>query len=329
MVYAFQLVLVDSAEVIQRENRLTAGDYLVVARTAYQKAAVGAHVVRRLHYECAVVISEYFFRSQGFAVFESYLVAHSHFQYCLGNTAYARRVAGKNPAASRQAGNLVVQLFEGLACRQAFFVHLCLEQIHAAVRLLEFRRNYAVGLFGSHRERYQRRRNVNILEGSAHGVLSSYGTDFQSHLSVQSSQKGCKRLSPLLRVLAQLLEVFLERQVHVLESRSLSYQLGNRLYYGQISAVVRALLHYERIVSPRHKAASVCIAFLHGNLVYHGLYRRSLVLSAERHKYRSRSYGGVESFRQSSLGADVQVSRQLFVAFFKGTVYLLIVALRL
>ena len=140
-----------------------------------------------------------------------------------------------------------------------------------------------------------------ILESSAHGILSAYCSYSKLQLSVEGAEKSRQRISPFLRILSQLLKIFLEREIDLVKGCALRHQLADRLDHSQICSVVRTLFSYERIVSPGHQTACLSVALFEGDLVYHGLYRRPLVFAAERHKHRSCAYGRVESLGKAPL----------------------------
>ena len=85
------------------------------------------------------------------------------------------------------------------------------------MRKLELRSYYLIHVSGGHSKGYERRRYMDVFEGSGHGVFSSDSCSSHIHLGVKGSQHSCKRNSPLLRILAQFLKVFLEGKIYVLE----------------------------------------------------------------------------------------------------------------
>ena len=93
-----------------------------------------------------------------------------------------------------------------------------------------------------------------------------------------------------------MLEVFLESQVNILKFRARRNQLRHAFDDGEIRAVVRALLRYERVITPRHERAVVRVFFLRRYFLHHRLNRRLLVLAAERHQHAARADSRVEHF---------------------------------
>ena len=105
----------------------------------------------------------------------------------------------------------------------------------------------------------------------------------------------------------EVLEVFLEGEVGVLEGRAGSNKLCRRLYNGKICAVVGALLGDIGVVAPGHKRYGVGVLLLYRYLMYHCLNGGTLILTAEGHKDGSRTDGGVESLGETALRAGVEV----------------------
>ncbi|MDU4248924.1 MAG: hypothetical protein E7I19_17160, partial [Thomasclavelia ramosa] len=104
------------------------------------------------------------------------------------------------------------------------------------IGVLEFRGGGALHVAHGHGEGDQRRRHVEILERTGHGVLAADGAGAQVHLGHQRAEYGGRRLAPAFRLVAQLLEVLLEAQVGLLMLEAGRDQLGQRLDHGQVGA---------------------------------------------------------------------------------------------
>ena len=74
--------------------------------------------------------------------------------------------------------------------------------------------------------------------------------------------------------------------------------------------MVLALFGDERVVTPGHAGAGLCLAVGHGQLCRHCLHGRELCPAAERHQHRARANGGIEPFGQSFFAAGVQIAHQ-------------------
>ena len=78
--------------------------------------------------------------------------------------------------------------------------------------------------------------------------------------------------------------------------------------------MVGALFCDVGVSAPGHIGYGVCVRLFYGNKVYHSLRRSELMLSAEGHKHGTGTDGGVKSFTESALGADVEVGNECLVA---------------
>jgi len=263
-------------------------------------------VVCYLEHHAAVAVSEYAAEVDLLEA-ESDAVAVAHLHHCLSDSSDARSVCRDCLAGGDQLVDLVPQpyerarLRESPACAFARLINIRLKEHYSVAGPFELRRNDVSGLSHCDRERNKCRRNVEILEGAAHGVLASYGADSESHLGFERSEQSRERLAPSCSVLLRRAEVLLEREVHFPEGRSCRNQFRDRFDDREVSAVVRRRLGYIRVVAPCHERAVVCLTLLERDLVHHRLDRRDLVDSSERHQHRARPDGGVEALRQSLL----------------------------
>ena len=182
---------------------------------------------------------------------------------------------------------------------------------------LEFGRNDIFDAVYSYCEGYQGRRYIDIFEGTTHRVLTADCSDFQTFLCHECTQQSCQRFAPASAVFAQFFEVFLEGQVNFFEICTSSDQFCNRFYNCQICTVVRALFCNEGVIAPCHQGACCGIFLFYGYFIYHRLDGCFLVFTAERHQNCARTDCGVETFRQTSLRADVQILCQFHVACFE------------
>ena len=182
---------------------------------------------------------------------------------------------------------------------------------------LKFGRNDIFDAVYRYRKGYQCRRYINILERAAHGVFAADGSDFQTFLRHECTQERRQRLAPAFCIFPQFFKVFLEGQVNFFEISTCCDQFCNGFHYCQICTVVRALFCNERIIAPSHQRAGCGIFLFYRYFIYHRLDGCFLVFTAERHQNGSRTDGGVETLGQTSLGADIQILRQLHVTCFE------------
>ena len=174
-------------------------------------------------------------------------------------------------------------------------------------RGLEFGGDDFAGLAGGDGEGDQRGRNIQLLEGTGHGVLAADGADAQLHLRPECAQQRGKGLAPALGVLAETLKILLEGQVGVLEGRAGGDQLTHGLHHSQIRAVIGRSGGDEGVIAEGHEGAVVGVLLLHGDFLHHGLNGGELIFSAEGHQHGAGADGGVEPLGQTPLRAGVQV----------------------
>ena len=74
-------------------------------------------------------------------------------------------------------------------------------------------------LFHRHGEGYKRRRNVDFLEGTAHGILSADRRRAKLHLRFECAEQSGERFAPAAAVAHGFFKIFLEGQIDVLEFR--------------------------------------------------------------------------------------------------------------
>ena len=182
---------------------------------------------------------------------------------------------------------------------------------------LEFGRNDVFDAVYCYCEGYQCRRYIDVFEGTGHGVFTTDCSDFQTFLSHECAQQSCQRFTPAFFIFTQFFEVFLEGQVNFFEVCTCSDQFCNGFYNCQICTVVRALFSDEGVVAPCHQGACCCIFLFYGYFIYHRLDGCFLVFAAERHQNCTGTDCGVETFRQTSLRADVQILCQIHVTCFE------------
>ena len=71
-----------------------------------------------------------------------------------------------------------------------------LDEIELITFIFEFRRDDLLCVNSGDTEGHEHRRDIDILECSAHGVLSSDGRKAEFNLHLECSKKGRKRLAP-------------------------------------------------------------------------------------------------------------------------------------
>ena len=195
---------------------------------------------------------------------------------------------------------------EYIKVRHAFLVLRHTEEDQHVPFLLQFLAHCFRCFAGSNGKGYQRRRYVDIIEGAAHGILAADGAKTQGFLHMEGSQKSCCRLAPACFI-CQFFEIFLQCEVSLSPVSPHGHQTGDGKKDRIDSPVERTPGGQIRVKPVGHEAGAVGFSLSHRELGCHAVGRRLLVLSAERHEHRAGADSGIEPFRQSLLGAVVQI----------------------
>ena len=145
---------------------------------------------------------------------EADAVAQTHLEEGLSQTAIAHRGSSGHHAIFHHLLNFLVVGLQGEEIGAAGDgVQDGPDEDDGALRLLELGGDDAAGLADGGSEGHQRGRNIQLLEGAGHAVLTADGGDAEADLCVQCAQQSGQRLAPALRGSAKALEVLLEGQV--------------------------------------------------------------------------------------------------------------------
>ena len=164
-------------------------------------------------------------------------------------------------------------------------------------------------LFLSHiyRKGNQCRRNINIVEGSGHTVLSTDRWKAKSHLCRICTEQRCKWLAPALRILCHTTEVFLEGETDLRVVSTVCYDTCNRFYNCINCTMIWAPAGYIWIKSVTHHSYSIRFSVHYRNFGNHSLCLCQLIFTTIWHKYTSCSDGSVEHLHQTLLRTGIQI----------------------
>ncbi len=266
--------------------------------------------VRKLHHEAAVGRGEEGVRARDAGQVNADAVAHAHLEEGLGGSAVAGRADGCGRAGGDQAICEVARGEQALGIRRdAVLLVAGGDAYHAVAGRLELRGGDVGHVSQRHGKADQGGRHVQVLEGAGHGVLAANGANAQVHLGHEGAQDRGRGLAPALGLVAELLEVLLEGQVHVLVPEACRDQLGHGLDDGQVGA--RELVGGTEVgvEAPGHAGHRGGLA-LNGQLGHHGHAGRELVPAAKGHEHRGRADGGVKALREALVGGHVHVRHQ-------------------
>ena len=310
----FQFIFISCKNFCQSDAVCAVNDGIAACCT---QNSANCYVFCQFQNEGTVVITKDIFFAYAVSICKADIVTHCHFQNSFRHAAQSRCVSSCNLAVSHQTCYHIEQFLQAVCCRQTFCIIFGFHQNDFMACSLEFGRNDVFDAVYCDCEGYQCRRYIDIFKGTTHGVLTADGSDFQTFLCHECAQQSRQRFAPAFCVFTQFFEVFLEGQINFFEICTSRNQFCNGFYDCQICTVVRALFCDKRIVAPCHQGACCGIFLFYGYFIYHRLNGCFLVFAAERHQNCTGTNGGVETFGQTSLGADIQILCQFHVTYFE------------
>ena len=211
------------------------------------------------------------------------LVTQGHLEDTLCNAAVRNAPYGNSHLVLDELFNGAENFLNAVEYRQAVFVVLRRDVAYLMTRSLEFSRDNIGSLSGGYCEGNQRRRNVDMLEGTAHAVLAADCAAAHLKLCTVSAEQRCERLAPSLGFALGALEIFLECQPAVFVCAARCDNLCDTFNYRAYCSVIRGLCGYSRVEAPCHYRSRVGLCVQHRELRSHCLYRGLLGFSGERH----------------------------------------------
>ena len=177
-------------------------------------------------------------------------------------------------------------------------------------RFLQLRRGDAVDVTDGRREGHERGRHVQVLERAGHGVLAADGAHPEIDLGHERAEHRRHGLAPALGILAQLLEVLLEGEVHVRPLEAGGHELRHRIEHGHVGAGIGVVGRKIRVEAPGQARDRRGLAAEHRQLRHHGERRGELAGAAEGHEHRGRADGGVEALHKTLVRRAVDVAHE-------------------
>ena len=166
---------------------------------------------------------------------------------------------------------------------------------------LKLRCNNVLLLRHIHRKGNQGGRNINIIKGSGHTVLSADGGKSISDLCIVSTEKCCKGLTPSFGIRGHTSEIFLEGEADLTEVTAACHNLCHRFRHSINCAVIRTPGGKIRIKAITHHCHGICLSLQYRKLSHHGLCFRQLIFTAIRHQHAACANRRVKHFHQSLL----------------------------
>ena len=234
-------------------------------------------------------------------------VAEGHLCDGRGDAVGIHRISGCHGAGAHKLRHFLIEFQNIRIIRDVVLVFVD-PDLHQDIALfLQLGRDHVILRGDVHRKGNQGRRDINVVEGTGHGVLAADTRDLITDLRVVCAQQCGKRLAPALRILRHSAEVLLEGKVQVLIITAGGDNFRDGLCHRVDRAVVRAPVGQIRVKAIAHHGDGVCLSAQNRELGDHGLRLGKLILSAVRHVHRARADGGVKHLHQALLRADVQI----------------------
>ena len=102
---------------------------------------------------------------------------------------------------------------------------------------LELGAHSVIDMPARRREAHERRRNVQVLEATRHGVLATDGTHAKVDLRHEGTEQRRGGLAPSLGNIAQGAKVLLESQIGILARKARGHELGHALDNRKVRAL--------------------------------------------------------------------------------------------
>ena len=268
--YRFQLLLPDGQQLVQLEGEFRADDLRLFAGGADHVLAVLC-IAAEFQQEAAAAGLEQFCICQLAVKGEADAVAEAHLGNTFCHAAVVDDPAGTNAAGGDHCFDLVECGTNALEAGDTVFVSFRTEHHDLVASLLEFGGNHLVCLGGGNSKGYQRRRNIDVLERTGHGVLTADRAAGQFQLCLECTQQGSHGLAPTLGIILGTLEVFLECQPAVVPAAAGCNDLGNGGDDCVHGTQIGVAFADRGIIAPAHERAGVGFALEHRNLGSHCL----------------------------------------------------------
>ena len=237
------------------------------------------------------------------------LITECHLADCCCDTMTIQCVSGKHFAIQDILMQFSVLIHSCCIIRQIIAVFRQTDPYQFTSCLFQFRCDNILFLSHIYRKGNQCRRNINIVEGSGHTVLSTDRWKAKSHLCRICTEQRCKGLTPTFRILCHSAEVFLEGETDLGVISTVRYDACNRFYNCINCTVIWAPAGYIWIKSVAHHSHSICFSVHYRNLSDHSLSFCQLIFTTIWHKYTSGPDGSVEHLYQSLLRTGIQISQ--------------------
>ena len=232
-------------------------------------------------------------------------VTKCHLTYSTGNSMTIKCISGNDSSFLNIFMDLSILLHHFLINRKIIFISLNLKPYKLISCFFQFRCDDILLQCHIDCKRYQRRRNINILECSGHTVLTSDWRKTKSDLCRIGSEQCSKRLAPSLRIFGHSAEILLECKTDLTIISTGCHDLCNRFCHRINCSVIRTPAWQIRIKSITHHGYAVRCTILYRNFCHHRLRLCHLIFSAMRHEHWSGSDGTVKHFHKTLLRAYI------------------------
>ena len=219
----FQYGFIGTEQIAERKIAAVIGNDLLGYRLAERSSDIDS--LGKLEDKRTVAVSKKLFHRPRTVIRKADSVSEAHFHDGLRHAAVGRRIGGKHLSLSHESRHRIEILKKRGRHRQSVLIVFGTQPYDLMSGALKLTGKDMLRLFHRHGEGYKRRRNVDFLEGTAHGILSADRRRAKLHLRFECAEQSGERFAPAAAVAHGFFKIFLEGQIDVLEFRTRRNQL--------------------------------------------------------------------------------------------------------
>ena len=145
------------------------------------------------------------------------MVTKCHLAECCCQTVSVQCIGRYDPACFDIFKEFMILIHDLLIVWQIIRITLDLQQNQFVSCAFQFRCDHGLVTCHIHSERYQCRRNIDLIESSGHTVFSTDGRQSKSKLCIVCTKQCQERLAPSCRIFTHTAEILLEGETDLAE----------------------------------------------------------------------------------------------------------------
>ncbi len=242
---------------------------------------------------------------EGFHEPEAQTVAQAHGGDGGCHAPFLHHAGGENPFAQDGFVDAVQEGPQGGVIHHFVFIAGYRDEHHCVAGLFEFVGDGIPAVHNPYGEADQGRRNFQVHEGAAHGILAADGRQFQFAAGFIGAQESGERPAPgMFRM--EFGEVFLHGKTQFLRVGPHGRSPAHGFHHGVHGPVVRAPAAHVGIIAAGHDGGGVGLAVEYRQTGRHAFGAGQLVPAAVGHQYAAPADGAVEPFAQALFTAHIE-----------------------